>query len=188
MEYKKRKEATKELGICYKTLYKMAENKEIDTIKIGENTVYNVDKYLKERKIIKKEKKKICYCSVSNEKEKENLGKQVKYMKEKFPTHEIIEDIGIDHNSKRKGLEEILEKAINGEIEELVVAYKDRLSIFGYEMIEWIISKYSNGKIIIVNKEEILVEELMKDMVSVINTHVEKINKLRKYKGKTKEV
>ena len=113
MEYIKRKEALKTLGICYKTLYKMAENKDIDSVKIGENTVYNVNKYLRERNVVKKERKKICYCRVSSNKQKEDLERQVKYMKEKFPTYEIIKDIGSGLNYKRKGLEEILEKAIS---------------------------------------------------------------------------
>ncbi len=85
-------------------------------------------------------------------------------MKEKFPTHIIIQDIGSGLNYKRKGLQELMEKAINGEIDELVITYKDRLTRFGYEMIEWLIKKYSNGKIIIINKneEETPVEELKK--------------------------
>ena len=189
MEYIKRKEALKTLGICYKTLYKMAENKDIDSVKIGENTVYNVNKYLRERNVVKKERKKICYCRVSSNKQKEDLERQVKYMKEKFPTYEIIKDIGSGLNYKRKGLEEILEKAISGEIEEIVIAYKDRLTRFGYEMIEWLISKYSNGKITIINKEEeeTPVEELTKDIVSIMNVYVAKVNGLRKYKGQIKE-
>ena len=110
-------------------------------------------------------------------------------MKEKFPTYEIIKDIGSGLNYKRKGLEEILEKAISGEIEEIVIAYKDRLTRFGYEMIEWLISKYSNGKITIINKEEeeTPVEELTKDIVSIMNVYVAKVNGLRKYKGQIKE-
>jgi len=35
-----------------------------------------------------------------------------------------------------------MEKAIKGEIEEVIIAYKDRLTRFGYEMIEWLIKKY----------------------------------------------
>ena len=167
----------------------MAENKDIDSVKIGENTVYNVNKYLRERNVVKKERKKICYCRVSSNKQKEDLERQVKYMKEKFPTYEIIKDIGSGLNYKRKGLEEILEKAISGEIEEIVIAYKDRLTRFGYEMIEWLISKYSNGKITIINKEEeeTPVEELTKDIVSIMNVYVAKVNGLRKYKGQIKE-
>ena len=38
-------------------------------------------------------------------------------MKEKFPTHTIIQDIGSGLNYKRKGLQELMEKAINEEIE-----------------------------------------------------------------------
>jgi len=189
MEYVKRGEALKTLGICYKTLYKMAEKKEINTIKVGENTLYNVNKYLREKNILYKERIKICYCRVSSNKQKEDLERQIKYMKEKFPTHIIIKDIGSGLNYKRKGLEEIMKKAINGEIEELIITYKDRLTRFGYEMIEWLITKYSNGKIIIINKneEETPVEELTKDIVSIMNVYVAKVNGLRRYKTHIKE-
>ena len=52
------------------------------------------------------------------------------------PTHIIIQDIGSGLNYKRKGIQELIEKAITGDIEELVIAYKDRLTRFRYEMIE----------------------------------------------------
>lgn len=189
MEYVKRGEAIKTLGICYQTLYKMAERKEIDTIKVGENTLYNINKYLREKNVLHKERIKICYCRVSSNKQKEDLERQIKFMKDKFPTHTVIQDIGSGLNYKRKGLQELMEKAINGEIEELVIAYKDRLTRFGYEMIEWLISKYSNGKIIVINKneEETPVEELTKDIVSIMNVYVAKVNGLRKYKSQIKE-
>ena len=189
MEFVKRAEALKILGVCYQTLYKMAERKEIDTIKVGSNTLYNINKYLREKNVLHKERLKICYCRVSSNKQKEDLERQIKYMKDKFPTHIIIRDIGSGLNYKRKGLQELMEKAINGEIEELVIAYKDRLTRFGYEMIEWLITKYSNGKIIIINKdeEETPVEELTKDIVSIMNVYVAKVNGLRKYKSHIKE-
>lgn len=190
MEYVKRKEAMKILGISYITLYKIAENKEIDTIKVGENTLYNINKYLRERNVTKQEKIKICYCRVSSSKQKADLERQKTYMKEKFPTHQIIEDIGSGINYERKGLLQILEKAVNGEIDEVVITYKDRLTRFGFELIEWIIKKYSNGKITIINKkeEETPVEELTKDIVSIMNVYVAKVNGLRKYKNKMKDV
>ena len=144
MEYIKRKEALQILGVCYVTLYKMADNKEIDTVKIGSNTLYNVSKYLREKNICKKNKKKICYCRVSSNKQKKDLERQIKYMEEKFPTYEIIKDVGSGLNYKRPGLKLILEMAVNGEIDEVVIAYKDRLTRFGYEMIERIIEKKQN--------------------------------------------
>ena len=189
MEYVKRKETLKTLGITYPTLYKMAQNKEIDTIIVGSNMVYNVNKYLREKNIIKKERLKFCYCRVSSNKQKGDLERQIAYMKDKFPTHTIISDIGSGLNYHRKGLQELLEKSINGEVEEVIISYKDRLTRFGYEMIEWLINKYSNGKIIIINKkeEETPIDELTKDIVSIMNIYVAKVNGLRKYKTQIKE-
>ena len=65
--YKTRKEACNILGIHYHTLYKMAKKGEIDKAKIGQRQLYNVDKYLREHKIEKSNKRKICYCRVSSQ-------------------------------------------------------------------------------------------------------------------------
>ena len=110
-------------------------------------------------------------------------------MEEKYPGYEIIKDIGSGINMKRDGLNKIIDLAIKGELEELVIAYKDRLARFGYEMIERIIEEYSNGKITIINKseEETPAEEITKDIVLIMNVYVAKINGLRKYKNKMKK-
>ena len=111
-------------------------------------------------------------------------------MKNKFPTYEIIKDIGSGLNYKRERLKKIIEMAIKGEIDEIVITYKDRLTRFAFELIEWIIKTYSNGQIIILNKteEETPTEELTKDIISIMNVYVAKINGLRKYKKKIKKV
>jgi predicted site-specific integrase-resolvase len=188
MEYVKRKVVLESLKISYQTLYKMAERKEIDSIKIAENTLYNLDKYLRE-KGIKGGQEKIAYCRVSSNKQKEDLKRQIAYMKDKFPTHRIISDIGSGLNFNRIGLKEIIDKAISGKVEELVVAYKDRLARFGYEMVENIIKIYSKGKIVIINKseEQTPTEEVTKDIIAIMNVYTAKINGLRKYKSKLKE-
>jgi predicted site-specific integrase-resolvase len=189
MEYVKRKVVLESLKISYQTLYKMAERNEIDSIKVGENTLYNLDKYLREKGIKGGEQEKIAYCRVSSNNQKEDLKRQIAYMKDKFPTHRIISDIGSGLNFNRNGLNEIIEKAIAGKVEELVVAYKDRLARFGYEFVENLITKYSKGKIIIINKkeEETPTEELTKDIVTIMNVYTAKINGLRKYKSQLKD-
>jgi len=183
-----RKEVLKVLKIHYQTLYKMAEREEIETLKAGSHTLYNLEKYLRGKQILTK-RKHICYCRVSSQKQKKDLERQIEYMKEKYPENEIIIDIASGLNYERKGLQKILEYAINGEIEELVIAYKDRLTRFGYEMIEWIIKKYSKGKITIINKseEKTNTEEITKDVIAIMNIYVAKINGLRKYKKEIKE-
>lgn len=186
MEYAKRKEVLDRLKISYPTLYKIADRNEIETVKVGGQMMYNLGKYLREKGMNENERQKIAYCRVSTLKQKEDLERQKKYMMEKYPTYRIITDIGSGLNFKRKGLNEIIEEAIKGNVEEVVIAYKDRLARFGYELIETLIKKYSGGKIIVINKneEETPTEELTKDIVSIMNVYVAKVNGLRKYKKK----
>ncbi len=179
-----RKEVLKVLGVHYHTLYRMIERKEIEYIDMGNKFLFNLDKYLRDKGVNNKIKKKICYCRVSSQKQKEDLERQIEFMKEKYPGYEIISDIGSSLNLNRKGLVKILDMTIEGEIDELVIAYKDRLARFGFDMIENLIHKYSKGKIIIVNreKEKTPMEEVSEDIISIMNVYVAKINGLRKYK------
>lgn len=184
-----RKEVLKILKIHYHTLYSMVKRGEIETLKIGKRNLYNLDKFLRDKGVTNKKKQKICYCRVSSNKQKEDLERQINFMKEKYPDYEIIKDIGSGLNFKRRGLNKIIEIAINGELEELLITYKDRLCRIGFELIENIIKKYSNGKITIVNKseEETPTEEVTKDIISIMNIYVVKINGLRKYKTDIKK-
>lgn len=184
--YLTRKAASDVLKIHYNTLYKMAENKEIDSAVIGKQRMYDVKKYLSEKGInqTNANKKRICYCRVSSPKQKVDLKRQVDYMKKEYPYHEIITDVASGLNYEREGLKKLLAYAMEGELEEVVIAYKDRLTRFGYEMIEWIIKEKSNGKIKVLNNNEEMTptEEISKDIVAIMNVYTAKINGLRKYK------
>ena len=87
----------------------------------------------------REEKIKICYAKVSSVGQKEDLERQKKTLKEKYPKYHLIEDIGSWINLTKKGLLKIIELGINGKIEEFVIAHKDRLARFGYDLIEFII-------------------------------------------------
>jgi putative resolvase len=199
------KEASKILGIHPRTLYLWEKKNLIETIRSTPNTgkrFYNVEKFLKNKGLtcykienekeiscvktedLDKEKRvKICYARVSSAGQKNDLEKQKKSLKEKYPDHYLIEDIGSGINLTKKGLLKIIEMSIEGKVEELVVAYKDRLARFGYDLLEYIIKKYSNGKIIIMNKEEEIEpeEEMVKDVLQIMNVFVAKMNGRRKY-------
>ena len=193
------KEASKILGVHQRTLYQWDEKGEIETIRTsGNKRLYNVKKYLASR--IKKtnicdnlddldnknEKLNICYVRVSTQNQKDDLERQKLLMQTKYPNYIIIEDIGSGLNLNKRGINKIVHLGIKGKINELVVAYKDRLTRFGFELIEEIITKYSNGKIVILNKSEEISqeEELVKDIMAIMNVYVAKLNGLRRYKNK----
>lgn len=197
------KKASEIVGVHQRTLYLWEEKGVIETIRTpGGKRLYNVEKYLNEKicddnnKIKntilcdnledldkKNEKLNICYVRVSSNNQKDDLERQKNMMIKLYPKHLIIEDIGSGLNLNKRGIKKIINLAIEGKINELIVAYEDRLTRFGFELIEELIEKYSNGKIIIINQKDAIEpeEELVKDVMSILNVYVAKMNGLRKY-------
>ena len=196
-KYIGKKKALEILGISALTLLKLEELNKIEVIKtIGGHRKYNVMKYIKENKkeseskekdnkLNNKEKLNLCYVRVSTNGQKNDLEHQKKYMIKKYPNYEIIEDIGSGINFNRKGLRKIIKLGIEGKINKLIIAYKDRLTRFGFELIEDLIKEYSNGEIIIENEkdEKEPKDELVDDVLQILNVYTAKMNGLRKYKS-----
>ena len=180
------KDAAKILGVHWQTLRNWDKAGLIQTIRSeGGKRFYNVKKYMEDNGIKQKKchKRNICYCRVSSISQKSDLENQIAYMKNKYPSYDIITDIGSGINFNRNGLNKIIKYALDGEINEVVVAYKDRLARFGFELIDTIIKESSNGKITIINSyDNSPQEELTKDLVSIINVFSAKLNGMRKYK------
>ncbi len=194
------KKASEILGVHQRTLYQWESKKQIETMRTpGGKRMYNVKKYLESKdenkvNLVKKTNNpeitklienngKYLYARVSSLGQKEDLVRQEKLLKEKYPNYKLISDIGSGMNLNRKGLRTIIDKSIKGEVKEVVIVHKDRLCRYGYELIEDIIEKYSNGKIIILenlNKKEPK-EELVEDVLQIMNIFVAKINGMRKY-------
>ena len=125
---------------------------------------------------------KICYCRVSTPSQKEDLERQVEFFRTTYPTHRIIKDIGSGLNFKRKGLQTILDIAIAGDLAEVVVTHRDRLCRFGFELIEGIISKHSDGKIVVLDKPKTSPEsELTTDLISIITVFSARLHGLRNH-------
>ena len=65
----------------------------------------------------------------------------------------------------------------------LVVAYKDRLTRFGFDLIEDLIKKYSNGVVILDDEKDAKKEpkeELVDDVLQILNVYTAKMNGLIK--------
>ena len=199
------KEASAILGVHQRTLYLWEKKGYIKTTRSNNGKgkrMYDVNGYLNDQGIkcekisktqikcsdlddLDKEKElKICYARVSSNGQKNDLERQKETLKEKYPEHKLIEDIGSGINLTKRGLLKIIDLAIEGKLKELVVVHKDRLVRFGYDLIEHLIKKYSNGKIIIMNKKENIEpeEEMVKDVLQIMNVFVAKMNGRRKYK------
>lgn len=198
--FKGGKQAAEILGVHQRTLYLWEKKGLIETVRTpGNKRLYNVNKFLEDNKckenicnnlddLDKETRLNIAYVRVSSQNQKDDLERQKQLMVHKFPNHIIIEDIGSGLNLNKRGIRKIIHLAIEGKINELVVAHRDRLTRFGFELIEEIINKYSKGKIVILSEPDKLEpeEEIVKDIMSIMNVYVAKINGLRKYKKNNK--
>lgn len=195
------KEASEKLGIHWQTLRIWEQKGKIKAIRSpGGKRYYDVNNFIdkienNEEVLINNEelktelkdtnKRKICYCRVSSHSQKKELENQIKYMSKKYPKHEILYDTGSGINFNRHNLNKIINYAIKNELEELAIAYKDRLCRIGYELIEKILVDYSNTKIIIENEEiKSPEEELTSDLIEIITSFSSKLNGIRSYKSK----
>jgi len=76
---------------------------------------------------------------------------------------------------------------LGGELQELVVTYKDRLLRFGWELFLEIV-RNSAGKILVLNecKGETPAQELAADLVSIITVFTARVHSLRSHRNKRK--
>lgn len=167
------------LGIHANTLRNWAKNGKIKHIvtEAGQRR-YDIKSYLGEASKCET----ICYCRVSSYKQKDDLDRQVEFMQERYPSAEIVKDIGSGINCKRKGLKTILERAMSGDKLKIVVAYKDRLARFGFDLIKYIIER-NGGELLVLNQIVFSPEEeLTRDLLNILHVFSCRMHGLRNYK------
>lgn len=177
------REAGKILCLSAVTLREYDKQGKIETIRTeGNHRRYNVKKYLLEKSNIEPTRRKIIYARVSTRKQSDNLGRQIESLRQIYPSHELVSDIRSGINFKRKGLQTLLDYAIEGTLEEVVVSYKDRLCRFGFNMFERLFKRLSNAKIVVLNKSSSSEnEELADDIITVVTVFSAKINGRKRY-------
>lgn len=187
-KYIKPKQASELLGVNLATLRRMGDSGEIPCIRTNsQRYLYDVYSFINRNNPQTPDRKKICYARVSSRGQKMDLQNQIELLKTRFPTYETISDFGSGLNFRRKGLQKIMDLAYEGKLEEVVVTYKDRLCRFGFELIEYILSKQSKAKIVVLCYNNTSVEsELSTDLLSIITVFSARMHGLRKYKNQIK--
>lgn len=138
--------------------------------------------------------KVISYSRVSTQNQKDQLKEQTKRIYDScisrgIKLDEQFEDIGSGMSSERKSFDKICQMIFHGDIDTLVIENKDRLTRFGFDMLEKFF-KYFGANILVLNdklENKSYEQELTDDLISVIHyftmksySHRMKLNKLRK--------
>ncbi len=130
---------------------------------------------------------RIIYARVSSRGQQDELESQIAYLRNRYPNHELIQDIGSGLNFKRKGFNALLERIVSGDVSEVVVTRKDRLCRFGFELIESIAKKFNCQIMVLDNAALSPQSEMVKDLLSIVHVFSRRMYGLRKYSRKIKE-
>ena len=175
------REAALRLGLHPNTLRKYADEGRIKYIRTASGQRrYNVDAYLG----CAVERTTVCYCRVSGHQQRDDLASQVQFMQTRYPKAEVVTDIGSGLNYKRKGLKSLLGRCLRGEKLTIVVAHKDRLARFGFELIEWLVGELGSELLVLSDCKGEPEQELTKDLLTIIHVFSCRLYGLRNYKGK----
>ena len=190
-------EASKITGLSIQTIRKLGDKKEIKCFKTPSGhrrfNKQDLEKFC-DSNTINEEKPEntqvnYIYTRVSSKKQLDDLSRQIKYIQERnseYSSYISISDIASGINFKRKGLQTILDSCIQGVIGEVIVAHRDRLSRFGFDLIKLIIEK-AGGTITVIDdtQHKSTEQELAEDLLSII--HIYSCGQMGKGSYKTKQ-
>lgn len=128
----------------------------------------------------------VVYCRVSSAGQKDDLASQIAAMQAyclagAIPVDEWVQEIGGGMNFKRKRFLSIIDRIQRGEIVKLIVAHKDRLMRFGFDLFSHIAAE--NGcEIVVANQESLSPQqEMVEDLMAIVHTFSCRLHGMRKY-------
>lgn len=176
-------------GLCGNTLRKYADTGRIRVKKIGGGRrLFDTSDLLSLAPGAKPEGAPVvCYCRVSSAKQRDDLARQVAFMRNSFPDSDIIQDVGSGLNFRRKGLQSILRRLLQGDKFTLIVAHRDRLCRFGFDLLQFLFES-NGGEIVVLDKTDVSPEqELTEDLLAILHVFSCRLHGLRRYERQIKE-
>jgi predicted site-specific integrase-resolvase len=134
----------------------------------------------------------VVYCRVSSAGQRDDLASQVEAMEQycragAVPVDEWIQEVGGGMNFKRKRFLGLIERIQRGEIERLLIAHKDRLVRFGFDLLDHLAREHG-CEIVVVNQESLSPEqEMVEDLLAIVHTFSCRLYGMRKYKKQIRE-
>lgn len=122
------------------------------------------------------------YVRVSSQKQREDLDRQEAFLRDKYPTHTVIKDIGSGLNYKRKGLLKLLRLSNQKQVGEIVVFSKDRLCRFGFELLEFQFSENDTKLVVYEQIDKSHEVEFTEDILAILQVFACIWNGKRKYR------
>jgi putative resolvase len=134
----------------------------------------------------------VVYCRVSRAGQRDELASQVKAMEQycragAIAVDEWIQEVGGGMNFRRKRFLAMIERIQRGETGRILIAHKDRLVRFGFDLPDHLSREHGCG-IVVVNQESLSPEqEMAEDLLAIVHTFSCRLDGMRKYRKQIKE-
>jgi len=185
VKFVKPREAAEILGVDVRTLVRWEQGGKINAIKTpsGQRR-YDIDSYIQNTSTTIR--KTVLYCRVSSNAQRSELNRQVAELQNLYPKAETIKEIGSGLNFKRKKLLKLLSQIFAGEVQRVIVADRDRLARFGFDLFNWLCQE-NNCELIVLNSQDLSPEaEMVEDILAILNCFSTRLYGLIKYKTQIK--
>ena len=122
------------------------------------------------------------YARVSSNTQKDNLERQLnalrEWVKKNYGDVSVVEikDVGSGLKEDRRGLKKLIELARRKQIDAVVIAYKDRLTRFGFNYLVELFKAYGVDVVVTFQEEpKDYMQELMEDFVEIVKSFASRI-------------
>jgi len=182
------KEAKKLLGVTTKTIQRRDREGKIRVVRtIGGRRIPESE--IKRILGLKEERVVVGYARVSPTTQKDDLERQKQllhsYAKDRgYGEIQILSDVGSGLNENRKGFLRLLEMVAERKVSKVIVAYKDRLTRFGFETLRKLFQAFGTAIEVINSGERTSQEELVEDLITIMSHFAGKLYRMRSHKYK----
>jgi predicted site-specific integrase-resolvase len=129
----------------------------------------------------------LAYCRVSSQAQRPDLKNQREVVTQfciakGIANVEYIDEIGGGLNFKRAKFTALLDRICAGDVAMLIVAHKDRLARFGFDLLRHLCDSH-DCELLIINDEKLSPErEMVEDLMTIVHCFSSRLYGLRNYK------
>jgi putative resolvase len=183
------KEAKKLLGVTTKTIQRWDKEGRIRVVRTIGGRRRIPESEIKRILGLKEERVVVGYARVSPTTQKDDLERQKQllhsYAKDRgYGEIQILSDVGSGLNENRKGFLRLLEMVAERKVSKVIIAYKDRLTRFGFETLRKLFQAFGTEIEVIDSEEKTPQEELVEDLITIVSHFAGKLYGMRSHKYK----
>lgn len=176
VNYAKQKDIQESLGLSGTTLRRWADEGKINSIRTpGGQRLYD---WKSLEQLVGLEptstskptpKEEVIYARVSSAKQKPDLERQMAWLRDTYPHAGVVQDVASRLNFKRRGLQHLLVQAHQGKLSKVIIAQRDRLARFAYELLHFVFQQYEVQITVLGKNSSTLTteQELCEDLLAI---------------------